>query len=163
MTRLNQRIGRGLLLLAFLLFAAVVIHPFVLGGGVRGGKVEDGRYFVVAAGHRYAEVTKAQWRIQQFLELGLWLPVVLTWMGLAFRDGPGVPRKLTSFLGIVGAVGTASAVLVGLFMTGDPWNPVLIPWLVLWGGCFLLAWWQSLRARPHARAEPGAAPNRAGM
>jgi hypothetical protein len=154
MTRLNQRIGRGLLLLAFLLFAAIVINPFVLRGGVRGGKVEDGRYFVVAAGHRYTEVTETQWRVQQFLECGFWLPVVLVWMGLAFRDGPGVPRKLTAFLGIVGVVGTASVLAAGWFTTGDPWTPVLIAWLVLWGSCFVFACWQSRPEPSQPNAEP---------
>ena len=85
------------------------------------GKVEDGRYFVVSAGHRYTEVSEARWRIEQHLECCFpWLPVVLIWMGLAFRDGPGVPPKLTAFLGIAGVVGTASVVVAGWVITGDP-------------------------------------------
>src|SRR5438552_17883061 len=74
MTRLNRRIGRGLLLLAFLLFMAIVIHPFALRGFVWGGKVEDGRYFVVSKGNRYTEVSEAQWRIAQHLECSFYLP-----------------------------------------------------------------------------------------
>jgi hypothetical protein len=155
MTRLNQRIGRGLLLLAFVLFVAMVIHPFVLGGFVWGGKVEDGRYFVVSKGNRYTEVSEAQWRIEQFLECSFpWVPVVLIWMGLAFRDGPDVPRKLTSFLGIVGVVGTLGGLVMGWVITGDPWTPALCVWLVVWGSCFLVAWRQSPSARPQSNAEP---------
>jgi hypothetical protein len=160
MRGLNQRIGRGLLLVAFLLLTAILIHPFTLGGQVWGGKVENGRYFVVSAGHRYTEVSEARWRIEQQLECCFpWLPVVLIWMGLAFRDGPGVPSKLTAFLGIAGVVGTASVVAAGWLITDDPWTPVLIAWLVVWGGCFVLAWWQSLSARSQSSAEPGAAPD----
>src|SRR5262245_13399029 len=126
MTRLNQRIGRGLLLLSFVLLTAIVIHPFALGGAVWGGKVEDGRYFVVSTGHRYTEVSEVQWRIEQYLECSFpWLPVVLIWIGLAFRDGPDMPPKLTTFLGIVLVVGTAFGAMVGWVITGDPWTPVL--------------------------------------
>lgn len=166
MTRLNRRIGRGLLLLGFLLLTAILIHPFTLGGfsgQFWGGKVEDGRYFVVSKGNRYTEVSEARWRIEQHLECCFpWLPVVLIWMGLAFRDGPGAPAKLTAFLGIAGAVGTASVVVGGWLITGDPWTPVLIAWLVLWGCCFLIAWLQSRSARSQSNAETGRAPDPAG-
>jgi hypothetical protein len=160
---LNHRIGRGLLLLAFVLGTAMAIHPFVLRGVVWGGKVEDGRYFVVSKGNRYTEVSVTQWRIEQFLECSFpWVPVVLIWMGLAFRDGPGVPPKLTTFLGIAGVVGALGGVLMGWVITGDPWTPALCVWLVLWGICFLVAWRQSLSARSTSTAEPGAAADRAG-
>ena len=158
MTRLNRRIGRGLLLLAFVLFAAIVFYPFALGGQVWGGKVEDGRYFVVSAGHRYTEVSETQWRIEQFLECSFPLPVLLIWIGLAFRDGPDMPPKLTAFLGIVGVVGTAFGVVMGWVITGAPWTPVLGAWLVLWGGCFLIAWLQSRSLREQPTTETGAAP-----
>jgi hypothetical protein len=153
MTRLHRRIGRGLLLLAFVLFTAIVVYPFTLGGKVLGGKVEDGRYFVVSAGHRYTEVSETQWRIEQYLECSLLLPVVLVWIGLAFRDGPGTPSKLTVFLGVVGVVGTAFAAVTGWVVTGVPWTPVLVAWLALWGSCFLIA---CFSGRPSS-AEPGAA------
>jgi hypothetical protein len=164
MTRLNRRIGRGLLLLAFVLFTAIVVYPFALGGKVWGGKVEDGRYFVVSKGHRYTEVSEAQWRIEQYLECSFpWLPVVLIWIGLAFRDGPDVPPKLTALLGIVGVVGTGFGAVVGWVITGDPWTPVLGAWLVLWGVCLLIAWLQSRSARSQSNAEPRAAPDPASM
>src|SRR5262245_31005226 len=142
MTRLTRRIGGVLLLLAFALFTAIVIHPFALGGAVWGGKVEDGRYFVVSKGHRYTEVSEAQWRIEQYFECSFpWLPVVLVWIGLAFRDAsdtqekPGPqpsaePQKLTVFLGVVGVGGTAFGALVGWVITGVPWTVVLRDWLV---------------------------------
>jgi hypothetical protein len=85
------------------------------------------------------------------------VPVVLIWMGLAFRDGPGVPPKLTTFLGIAGVVGALGGVLMGWVITGDPWTPALCVWLVLWGICFLVAWRQSLSARSTSSAEPCAA------
>ena len=154
MTRLNRRIGRGLLLLAFLLFMAIVIHPFALRGFVWGGKVEDGRYFVVSKGNRYTEVSEAQWRIAQHLECSFYFPVMLVWMGLAFRDGPGVPPKLTTFLGIVGVVGTASGSVIGWVIIGDPWTSAIGAWLVLWSACFLIAWLQSRSAPSQSNAEP---------
>jgi len=163
MTRLNRRIGRGLLLLGFVLFMAIVIHPFALGGGVWGGKVENGRYFVASKGYRYTEVSEAQWRIAKFLESSFFFPVMLIWMGLAFRDGPGVPAKLTTFLGIVGAVGTASGVLVGWAIIGDPWTSALGAWLVLWSACFLIAWLQRSAEPLPSNAEPRAAHGSLGL
>jgi hypothetical protein len=138
-SRSLRRVGGGLLLLAAALFAAGVAYPFWLGGKVLGGKVEGGRYFVASAGHRYAEVSEAQWRTEQHLECGILLPVMLVWIGLAFRDGPGVPSKLTAFVGIVGVAGAVVTAAMGWVVTGAPWTPVLGAWLVLWVGCLAIA------------------------
>jgi hypothetical protein len=169
MARLYRWIGGGSLLLGFALLTAIVIHPFALGGSVWGGKVEDGRYFVASKGHRYTEVSEAQWRIAQYLTCGSpWLPVMLIWIGLTFRDAPDVPKEPAPLpstvspiwlLGVV--VGTAALAVVGCYSTGVPWAVVFGTWLALWG-CFLLALFRSRPTRPQSSAEPGAAADGGG-
>jgi hypothetical protein len=167
MTRSYQRIGGAFLLLAFALFAAIVIHPFALGGDVWGGKVEDGRYFVVSKGHRYTEVSETQWRIAQYLTCGFpWLPVMLVWIGLTLRDGPDRPKEPTPrpstgwpiwwILGFL--VGTGALAAGGCYISGVPWPVVFGTWLALWG-CFLLALLHARPTRQPSSAEPCAAPD----
>lgn len=68
MKQLSPWIGGSFFLLAFVLFTAIVVNPLRLGGSAWGGKVEDGRFFVVSKGHRYTEVSETEWRIEQTLE-----------------------------------------------------------------------------------------------
>jgi len=165
MTRLSRWIGGGFLLLGFAVLTAMVIHPFALGGVVWGGKVEDGRYFVVSKGDRYTEVSETQWRIEQYLECGYgWLPVMMVWIGLTLRDAPDMPKEpaplssttspIWPVLGTV--VGTAALAAGGCYITGVPWTVVFGTWLALWG-CFLLALLHSRPTRTQSRVEQGAA------
>ena len=80
MKRLSRWIGRCMLVGAFLLFTAIFINPMRLGGEASGGKIEEGRYFVVSNGHRYTEISEIEWRIERYLEWCFFLPVVLIWM-----------------------------------------------------------------------------------
>jgi hypothetical protein len=82
MRRWVRQFGRGLFALGLGLVAATIAHPLVLGGGADAGKVEDGRYFVGSAGHRYTEVSGAAWRVSRLLYWGFpWLPLLLIWTG----------------------------------------------------------------------------------
>ena len=94
MTQSYRKIGCVVLLLGLALVATCFLYPFALGGSVWGGKVEDGRYFVVSKGHRYTEVSETQWWIAQYLTCGFpWLPVMLVWIGVTLRDAPDRPRE----------------------------------------------------------------------
>jgi len=137
--------------------------------------VEDGRYFVVSKGHRYAEVSEARWRVEQFLECSFpWVPVMLVWIGIAFRVTPDMQTepvppplierpKLTVFLGAVGVVGMALVAVQGWVITGVPWTPVLAAWLALSGSCFVVAWLLARFSRRQSRAEPSSAADCGGM
>ena len=171
MTRSYRRIGGVFLLFAVASLAASVIYPFALGGVVWGGKVEDGRYFVVSKGRRYTEVSETQWRVAQYLMCGSgWLPVMFIWIGLTLRDAPGRPKEPSPrpsaglpiwwILGFVAGTGALAA--VGCHISGVPWPVVFGTWLALWG-CFLLALLHAHSTRPRSSAELGAAPDPAGM
>ena len=89
MKRFCRFTGRSIVALAIALLAAFFIYPSILGGDVHGGKVEDGRYFVVGKGHRFTEVTELQWQIEQYLECSFpWLPVMLIWLGVGLSSAP---------------------------------------------------------------------------
>src|SRR5687768_3037130 len=110
MKRLSRWIGRCMLVGAFLLFTAIFINPMRLGGEASGGKIEEGRYFVVSNGHRYTEISEIEWRIERYLEWCFFLPVVLIWIGMAFRFGGethhknDVPKAEAPSLKVCGAV-----------------------------------------------------------
>lgn len=171
MKQFRQWIGRCVLALAVTLLAASFLYPMRLGGSVWGGKVEDGRYFVVAKGHRYTEVSEAQWRVGQFMECAFpWLPVMLIWIGLGLcvtpvkNDEPATRLSTKNALkglliacGVV--VGTGALVVMRCFNTGVPLTAGLGVWLALWVSFFVLLWLDTRPTRPRSNAEPIAAPD----
>ena len=93
MKRFRRWCGGGVVGLAIVLLVTFFFSPFTPGGFVEGGKVEDGRYFVVSKGHRYTEVSETQWRIAQYVECTFpWLPVMLIWLGVGLRVAPATAR-----------------------------------------------------------------------
>ena len=148
MKRFRRWCGGGVVGLAIVLLVTFFFSPFTPGGFVEGGKVEDGRYFVVSKGHRYTEVSETQWRIAQYVECTFpWLPVMLIWLGVGLRVAPATgaepaPRPLASnaALGLsiaFGVVaGTGALAVARCFSTGVPWAIGIGVWLALWVGIF---------------------------
>jgi hypothetical protein len=169
MTQLRQWIGRGVLALAVTLLAGSFLYPMSLGGSVWGGKVEDGRYFVIAKGHRYTEVSKAQWRVGQYVECAFpWLPAMLIWIGLGLwvvpvknNEPPPRPSTRNALAGLLIAcgvvVGTAALAVMRCYNTGVPWSIGLGVCLALWVSFFGLLWLDSRPTPPPSNAEPRAA------
>jgi hypothetical protein len=167
MKQFRRGIGRCVVALAATLLAANFIYPMTLGGVVWGGKVEDGRYFVVAKGHRYTEVSESQWRVGQSVECAFpWLPLLLIWIGLGLRVAPDKgkepappPSTNNALAGLsiaFGAVaGTGALAAARCFNTGVPWTIGLGVWLALWV--------DSRPTRPRSNAEPSAPPDRGGI
>ena len=157
MKQICHLLGSLVVTAAITLFAGIVFNPFYLGGQVWGGKLEDGRYYVVAKGHRYTEVTQAQWRVEQYLEAAFpWLPVMLLWIGLGLRvapDGdqyadptktPSSKQALQTLLIVTLIVlGTGAMAVVRCLQCGVPWTLGLGLWLALWIAFAFVLWLQS--------------------
>jgi hypothetical protein len=166
MKQWRRWIGRCVLTLAATLLAASFLYPMTLGGSVWGGKVEDGRYFVVATGHRYTEVSEAEWRVAQYLECAFpWLPVMLIWIGLGLWAAPvknnepalrpSTRHALKGLLIACGVVvGTGALAVMRCFNTGVPWTLGLGVCLALWATFFLILWSDTRSTRPRSNAEP---------
>lgn len=171
MKRLCQWLGSGVVALAIAVLVASVIYPSTLGGDVVGGKVEDGRYFVVGKGHRFTEVSETQWRIEQYLECSFpWFPVMLIWIGVGLRCAPDVekppvapPSTDKAMMGLLIAAGvvagTGALALLRCFNTGVPWTIGLGVWLALLGLFFFLVWLEPRSSRPHSDAESVCGPS----
>ena len=171
MKRLSRWIGRCMLFGAFLLFTAIFINPMRLGGEASGGKIEEGRYFVVSNGHRYTEISEIEWRIERYLEWCFFLPVVLIWIGMAFRFGGethhknDVPKAEAPSLKVCGAVIGVTAVGAGAgWLIGRvPWTAVLGAWLGLWAGAISVGIFQSRASDKKSIEEPDASQDSSGM
>ena len=159
--KLCQLAGSLIIFLAIALLAGIIANPFRLGGGVVGGKVENGRHYVVAKGHRYIEVSQTQWQIEQYLEAAFpWFPVMLLWIGLGLRvapDGdqqpvpvqkPSAKAALQNFFIALGIFAmTGAMAVVRCLQCGVPWTLGLVLWLALWVAFSFVLW---LEARPAA-------------
>jgi hypothetical protein len=159
MKQFGPWIGGGFFLLAFVLFTAIVVNPFRLGGMAWGGKVEDGRYFVVSKGHRYTEVSKAEWRIEQTLEWCSFVPLPLIWIGLAFSSGTdGVPNKtippqlppLPLRMVFANIVITALGAVAGWVIGRAPWTAFFGAWLAFWFSAAWITWLYARSLRRHS-------------
>jgi hypothetical protein len=164
MKQLSRWIGGGCFLLAFVLFTAIVVNPMRLGGNAWCGKVEEGRYFVVAKGHRYTEVSEAEWRIEQALEWCFFVPLPLIWIGMAFWSAAGgvpnepIPTALPPFplwmslanIGIT-ALGAGAGWVVGR----APWTAFFGAWLAFWFSAAWITWLYARSTLPQPRDVPG--------
>jgi hypothetical protein len=167
--KLRKRLGSLIVLLAIALLAATILNPMRLGGDVWGGKVEDGRYFVVSKGHRYTEVSQTEWQIEQYLEAGLpWFPVMLLWLGLALRvtpetdpqpaARPSANEALQTLLIIVLIViGSGAMAIARCLQCGVSWPLGIGVWLALWVSFFTVVGLDSRRAHPPSPANLDAA------
>lgn len=147
-----------------MLFTAIVVNPLRLGGSAWGGKVEDWRYFVVAKGHRYTEVSQAEWRVEQALEWCFFVPLPLIWIGLAFcsigAPNNPIPPRLAPFplwmsfanIGIT-ALGAGAGWVAGR----APWTAFFGAWLAFWFSAAWFTWLYARSALQHPSDESGGA------
>ena len=161
MKLMSRWIGCCVLLLAFALFTAIVINPMRLGGNVWGGKVENGRYYVIAKGHRYTEVSKTEWQIERVLEWSFLLPLPLVWTGLAFLAAAGIGKKPVPaptdpplmWPYFVGIGFTALGAVAGWLIGGVPWTAFFGAWLAVWSSVAAIVWLQYRFMRQQSNSE----------
>ena len=111
---------------------------------------------------------RIEYRIEQYLEWGWFVPVLLVWIGIVFwaaldvRDQNPVPPPLgpppewttPASVGI-----TALGAGLGWVVGRAPWTAFLGAWLAFWLSVTLFVWLHSRFSRRQSNAEPVASPD----